>query len=202
MSGGNNTKTAHRIPLPKALTDFRGLSFSALDLNLLPKIPILKANKRVLQNSTQICFNRLKIGGYVLTKIDHIGIAVKNLPAAAALYEEIFHLVGEEVKEVPQQQVRVKKLTVGETKIELLEPTSEDSPVTRFLQKRGEGIHHICYAVPQFEKALVDIRAAGLQLIGEPTVGSDGKRVVFIHPKSTFGVLIELVEQDEPDTSK
>ncbi len=138
----------------------------------------------------------------MLTKIDHIGIAVKNLPAAAALYEEIFHLVGEEVKEVPQQQVRVKKLTVGETKIELLEPTSEDSPVTRFLQKRGEGIHHICYAVPQFEKALADIRAAGLQLIGEPTVGSDGKRVVFIHPKSTFGVLIELVEQDEPDTSK
>ncbi len=138
----------------------------------------------------------------MLTKIDHIGIAVKNLPVAAALYEEIFHLVGEEVKEVPQQQVRVKKLTVGETKIELLEPTSEDSPVTRFLQKRGEGIHHICYAVPQFEKALADIRAAGLQLIGEPTVGSDGKRVVFIHPKSTFGVLIELVEQDEPDTSK
>ena len=138
----------------------------------------------------------------MLTKIDHIGIAVKNLPAAAALYEEIFHLTGEEVKEVPQQQVRVKKLTVGETKIELLEPTSEDSPVTRFLQKRGEGIHHICYAVPQFEKALADIRAAGLQLIGEPTVGSDGKRVVFIHPKSTFGVLIELVEQDEPDTSK
>ena len=138
----------------------------------------------------------------MLTKIDHIGIAVKNLPAAAALYEEIFHLVGEEVKEVPQQQVRVKKLTVGETKIELLEPTSEDSPVTRFLQKRGEGIHHICYAVPQFEKALADIRAAGLQLIGEPTVGSDGKRVVFIHPKSTFGVLIELVEQDEPDASK
>ncbi len=138
----------------------------------------------------------------MLTKIDHIGIVVKNLPAAAALYEEIFHLTGEEVKEVPQQQVRVKKLTVGETKIELLEPTSEDSPVTRFLQKRGEGIHHICYAVPQFEKALTDIRAAGLQLIGEPTVGSDGKRVVFIHPKSTFGVLIELVEQDEPDTSK
>ncbi len=138
----------------------------------------------------------------MLTKIDHIGIVVKNLPAAAALYEEIFHLAGEEVKEVPQQQVRVKKLTVGETKIELLEPTSEDSPVTRFLQKRGEGIHHICYAVPQFEKALADIRAAGLQLIGEPTVGSDGKRVVFIHPKSTFGVLIELVEQDEPDTSK
>ncbi len=135
-------------------------------------------------------------------KIDHIGIAVRNLEKGSLLYESIFGLAGSEIEDVPSQGVRVRKFSVGDSRLELLEPTSAESPVASFIEKRGEGIHHICVAVRHFDAAVEDIQKKGLHLIGEPSLGSDGKRVVFIHPKSTFGVLIELVEEDEPDTSK
>ena len=138
----------------------------------------------------------------LFSKIDHIGIAVRSLEQASDLYESVFGLPGGRVEEVPSQGVRVRKFSVGESRLELLEPTSAESPVASFLEKRGEGVHHICYAVRHFDAALKEIRQKGLRIVGEPSPGSDGKRVVFIHPKSTFGVLIELVENDESDASK
>ncbi len=138
----------------------------------------------------------------MFSKIDHIGIAVKNLEASSFLYETVFHLNGSEVVDVPSQGVRVRKFSVGETHLELLEPTTPDSPVAAFLEKRGEGVHHICYAVPQLDAALEKIRKGGLNVLGEPKPGADGRRVIFIHPKSTFGVLIELVEDNDPNASK
>ncbi len=133
----------------------------------------------------------------MLKKIDHIGIAVFRLESASKLYKEAFGLQSGEVEDVPEQKVRVQKFAVGQTRIELLEPQTADSPISKFLKKRGEGIHHICYAVENLEKSIERLKKNGLEFISEPTMGSDGKRVIFIHPKSANGVLIELVEDNE-----
>jgi methylmalonyl-CoA epimerase len=138
----------------------------------------------------------------MFSKIDHIGIAVRNLEESSFLYENVFHLSAGKATDVPSQGVRVRKFSVGETHLELLEPTTPHSPVAAFLEKRGEGIHHICYAVPHLDAALEEIRRGGLVVLGNPAPGADGRRVVFIHPKSTFGVLIELVEDNESSASK
>jgi len=133
----------------------------------------------------------------MLKKIDHIGIAVYSLESASALYEKVFGLKSEGIEDVPAQRVRVQKFTIGQTRIELLEPQGSDSPISKFLQKRGEGIHHLAYAVENLEEFLTVLSNEGLEIIGEPTPGSDGKRIVFVHPKSTHGVLIELIEENE-----
>jgi len=130
----------------------------------------------------------------MINKIDHIGIAVKNLDEAVDLYKKLGFEV-KEIEEVPEQKVKVAMLPVGESKIELLEATSEDSPIAKFIERRGEGVHHIAINVSDIEKALQNAKEKWLQLIDEkPRIGAGGKKVAFIHPKSTKGVLLELVE--------
>jgi methylmalonyl-CoA/ethylmalonyl-CoA epimerase len=130
----------------------------------------------------------------LIRKIDHIGIAVKNLDEAIETYKKLgFEL--KEIEEVSEQKVKVAMLPVGESKIELLEATSEDSAIAKFLEKRGEGIHHIAVNVEDIENALENAKNNGLQLIDEkPRIGAGGKKVAFVHPKSTKGVLLEFVE--------
>ena len=129
-------------------------------------------------------------------KIDHIGIATNDIEAAASLYVGAFGLAVSETEEVPGQKVRVAMLPVGELRIELLEATSDDSPISKFLAKRGPGIHHVALRVVNIRAALADLKAKGARLIDEePRAGAAGCLVAFIHPSSTGGVLIELVER-------
>jgi methylmalonyl-CoA epimerase len=133
-----------------------------------------------------------------MMKIDHIGIAVKSLSAAVKVYEQAMGLKLAGYDEVDDQGVRVAMLDIGESRIELLEPTRPDSPVEKFMNKRGEGIHHIAVRVDNIEQALEHLKAAGIRLIDEkPKRGAHNTRVAFIHPASTHGVLMELVEHGE-----
>src|SRR5262249_10610602 len=129
-------------------------------------------------------------------KIDHIGIATTGIEEAARFWREQLGLETSEVEEVIEQRVRVTMLPVGESRIELLEATSPDSPITRFLQKRGPGIHHIAIRVNDIRTSLADFKSAGARLIDEePRTGAGGCLVAFIHPSSTGGVLLELVQR-------
>jgi methylmalonyl-CoA/ethylmalonyl-CoA epimerase len=130
----------------------------------------------------------------MIKKIDHIGIAVSNLDSAIEVYKNLgFEL--KEIEEVKEQKVRVAMLPVGESKIELLESTSSDSAIARFIERKGEGIHHIAVNVEDIEKALEKAKENGLKLIDEkPRIGAGGKKVAFVHPKSTKGVLLEFVQ--------
>lgn len=131
----------------------------------------------------------------MLNKIAHIGIAVKSIEETLKFYTEKLGLNNPEIVEVPQQKVKVAALSVGESRVELLEQLSPDSPIARFLEKRGEGIHHIAFEVDDIEKQLKELKEKGVRLIHEePATGAHGARIAFIHPKSTNGVLIELVE--------
>jgi methylmalonyl-CoA epimerase len=128
-------------------------------------------------------------------KIDHIGIAVESLDQALAPYRDCLGLEAGDVDEVEDQGVRVAMLPVGETRIELLEPTRDDSPVRKFLTRRGPGIHHIAVEVDNIEETLDRFRAAGARLINDtPQTGAGGSRIAFIHPSSVGGVLLELVQ--------
>ncbi len=131
-------------------------------------------------------------------KIDHIGIAVKSIEERLPYYRDALGLkyIGEEM--VEEQNVRVAFLGIGESRIELLEPTSEDSPVAKFLEKRGEGIHHIAVRVENIEAALENHKGLGSRLIdSEPRVGAHRMRIAFVHPKATGGVLLELCQEPE-----
>ena len=128
-------------------------------------------------------------------KIDHIGIAVKALAEAARTYENAFGLKVSSVDQVEEQGVRLVMLDIGESRLELLEPTRPDSPIGKFLSKRGEGLHHIAVQVEDIELLLNRLKAAGIRLIDEkPRNGAHHTKVAFIHPSSTHGVLVELVE--------
>jgi methylmalonyl-CoA/ethylmalonyl-CoA epimerase len=129
-------------------------------------------------------------------KIDHIGIATDGLDEAAMFWREALGLEAPETEEVADQKVRVAMLPIGESRIELLEATSEDSPISKFLQKRGPGIHHIAVRIDDIRAALAQLKAKGARLIDEePRVGAGGCLVAFVHPSSAGGVLLELVEQ-------
>lgn len=133
------------------------------------------------------------------TEINHIGIAVKSLDAQRHFYEGILGARFEGIEEVPDQRVRVAFFAVGEpgheVHIELLEPTAPDSPISAFLEKRGEGLHHVAYAVPDLATRLAELKAQGVRLIDEsPRPGARGSRVAFIHPKASMGVLTELCQ--------
>jgi methylmalonyl-CoA/ethylmalonyl-CoA epimerase len=128
-------------------------------------------------------------------KIDHIGIAVKSLAEAVKVYQNAIGLRVAGYDEVDDQGVRVAMLSIGESRIELLEPTRADSPIEKFMSKRGEGIHHIAVRVDNIEEALERLKASGARLIdSEPRRGAHDTRIAFIHPSSTHGVLLELVE--------
>ncbi|MBI2354543.1 MAG: methylmalonyl-CoA epimerase [Deltaproteobacteria bacterium] len=131
----------------------------------------------------------------MLTKINHIGIAVKSLEETLPFYRDNLGMPFAGIEEVAEQKVRVAMLQVGESKIELLEPTSEESPVARFLEKNGPGIHHLAYEVVDIEAAIAKLRADGARMIDErPRSGAHGARIAFVHPKSSNGVLTELCQ--------
>jgi methylmalonyl-CoA epimerase len=129
----------------------------------------------------------------MIRRLDHIGIAVRDLEAAVRVYTEGLGLACDHRETVEDQQVRTAFLPVGETHVELLESLSPEGPIGRYIAKRGEGIHHLCFEVADIRAALAACEKAGLTLIDrEPRVGAQGKWVAFVHPKSTHGVLIEL----------
>jgi len=129
-------------------------------------------------------------------KIDHLGIAVKSLKEALPFYTDILGLTVKATEIVDDQGVTVALLPAGESRIELLEPLSDDSVVGRFLAKRGEGLHHICYEVDDLQSKLEEFGARGVNLLsGYPKRGAEGKLVAFLHPASANGVLVELVEK-------
>ena len=130
------------------------------------------------------------------THIEHIGIAVRSLDEAIPYYENVLGLTCYAVEEVKEQKVRTAFFQVGETKIELLEPTDPDSPVGKFIEKKGEGMHHIAFAVNNIEGHLKDVEEKGVRLIDSiPRKGAEGLDIAFLHPKSTFGVLTEFCEK-------
>ena len=132
-------------------------------------------------------------------KIEHIGIATKGLDEALEFWRDALGLEVVHIEEVEEQRVRVAMLPVGEPRIELLEPTTEDSPVARFLEKRGPGIHHIAVRVEDIRARLAKLKEQGVRLIDEtPRVGAGGCLVAFVHPSSANGVLLELVQHEEP----
>jgi len=129
-------------------------------------------------------------------KIDHIGIATRGIDDAAKFYRDVLGLEVGETEEVAEQKVRVAMLPIGESRIELLEATSEDSPISRFLEKRGPGIHHLAVRVDDIHAALANLKKKGARLIdAKPREGAGGCLVAFVHPSSTGGVLLELVQQ-------
>jgi methylmalonyl-CoA/ethylmalonyl-CoA epimerase len=127
--------------------------------------------------------------------IDHLGIAVKSLAQARKFYEQLgLQVSGEEI--VAHEKVKVAMIPLGESRIELLEPTSEDSTIAKFLAKRGEGLHHVALHVPDLAQAVEKLKAAGARLVTEKIkVGAGGHLYVFVHPASTGGVLLELVQE-------
>lgn len=131
-----------------------------------------------------------------LSHIEHLGIAVKNLEQAIPYYEQVLGLKCYSIEEVADQKVRTAFFRVGQTNIELLEPTSDDSAIAKFIEKRGEGIHHLAFAVADgVAAALAECDSKGVQLIDKaPRRGAEGLNIAFLHPKATQGVLTELCE--------
>ena len=131
-----------------------------------------------------------------LMKNDHLGIAVHSISGALAFYRDALGLDVAGTETVPDQGVHVTLLPVGEARIELLEPVSGETPVGKFIARRGEGLHHICYEVDDLASKLDDLRSRGVRLLeGYPRLGAEGKLVAFLHPASAHGVLVELVEK-------
>lgn len=129
-------------------------------------------------------------------RIHHLGIAVESLATAVPLFEKLLGKAPESEENVADQKVRVAVFRLGESRLELLEGTSADSPITRFISKRGQGIHHLTLTVPNLAEALGKLENDGIHLIDrEPRVGAGNGRVAFLHPSSTAGVLIELIEE-------
>jgi methylmalonyl-CoA/ethylmalonyl-CoA epimerase len=128
--------------------------------------------------------------------VDHIGIAVNSLTEALKIYEGILGLKLVKTKTVEEQRVKVALILAGGTKIELLQPTNEESSVAKFIAKKGEGIHHIAFRVSNVESSLEEIKRKGIALIDEkPRIGFEGHKIAFVHPKSTKNVLVELCEE-------
>jgi methylmalonyl-CoA/ethylmalonyl-CoA epimerase len=127
--------------------------------------------------------------------IDHVGIAVKSIDEAKKFWVDTLGLKLSHIEEVPEQKVRVAMLRAGETTIELLEPMSPDSPIQRFIEKRGEGLHHLTLQTDNLAERLKKLKRANVALIDEqPRIGAGGASIAFLHPKSTHGVLVELCE--------
>jgi methylmalonyl-CoA epimerase len=129
-------------------------------------------------------------------KIDHIGIVVQDIEAALKVYRDALGLELTKTEFVPEQQVKIAFLPTGESEIELVQPTTDDSGIARYLARRGEGIHHICLEVDDIEAALMQVAAQGMELIDKtPRTSSGGQKLAFVHPKSAHGVLIEFYER-------
>ncbi|MCX8031349.1 MAG: methylmalonyl-CoA epimerase [Thermodesulfovibrionales bacterium] len=130
-----------------------------------------------------------------ILKVDHIGVAVKNSDEGIKFFSNLLGLKFEGQEVVAEQKVKTTFLPVGDTEVELLEATESDSPVAKFIEKRGEGIHHIAFVVDDIEAALKELQDAGIGLIDtKPRIGAGNKKIAFLHPKHTFGILVELCE--------
>jgi len=133
-----------------------------------------------------------------LKNIDHIGIAVTNMQESLSFWETSLGIEPHSIQEVPEQKLKTAFLPVGDTDIELLEATSADSSVAKFIEKHGEGLHHIAIRVDDIDAALAELKAKGIQLIDEtPRNGAGGTRIAFVHPRATHGVLLELCERKQ-----
>ncbi len=131
-------------------------------------------------------------------KINHLGIATNGIDEALKFWEDALGLENVHTEVVEDQKVRVAMLPIGESRVELLEPTSDDSPISKFLEKRGGGIHHIAVEVEDIRASLARLKAQGMQLIDEePRIGAEGCLVAFVHPKASGGVLLELVQTEQ-----
>ncbi len=132
-------------------------------------------------------------------RIDHIAIIVRNIEQALLFYRDTLGITPSEIKEVPTEQVRIAFLPLGSpagSEIELIEPTNADSSLARFLEKRGEGLHHICLEVENIDTALAEMQAQGVPVLDkQPRIAAEG-RAIFLHPKGTNGVLLELLQRD------
>ena len=132
----------------------------------------------------------------MLTKVSHIGIAVKSLDETLPFYRDCLGMAFKGIEEVMEQKVKVAMLQIGESKIELLEPTSDDSPVAKFLEKNGPGIHHVAYETEDIEAAIARLQGQGARMVDTvPRCGAHGALIAFVHPKSSNGVLTELCQQ-------
>jgi methylmalonyl-CoA epimerase len=135
----------------------------------------------------------------MLKRVDHIAIIVRNIEQALVFYRDILGIMPGEIKEIPTEQVRIAFLPMDGpdgSEIELIEPTSTDSSLTKFLEKRGEGLHHICLEVDDIDTALVEMQEKGTPVLDkQPRIAAEG-RAIFIHPRAANGVLLELVERD------
>lgn len=138
----------------------------------------------------------LNVTGLSGFKIDHLGIAVRSIDQALHFYRDQLGLDVAMRGTVAQEKVNVAMLALGEPRIELLEPSEADSVIGKFLQKRGEGLHHVALKVPDLNAAVERLRASGARLLNEPREGADGHLYVFVHPSSTGGVLLELTQAD------
>jgi len=134
----------------------------------------------------------------MIRKINHIGVAVEDLNEAIKFYEENLGLETEGIEEVKEQKVKVAFIPIGESRIELLQSTDPDGSISKFIEKRGEGIHHVALEVDRIEETLQKLKEKGVQLIDEkPRVGAHRMKIAFLHPRSTRGVLLELCEKQE-----
>jgi methylmalonyl-CoA epimerase len=132
-----------------------------------------------------------------LIRIDHLGIAVRSIDTALSFYQDQLGMTVAHREAVPHEGVNVAMLPSGESRIELLEPLEPSSTVAKFLDKRGEGLHHVALRVPDLAAAVERLRTAGAKLLNEPRPGAGGHMYVFVHPHSTGGVLLELIQEDE-----
>jgi methylmalonyl-CoA/ethylmalonyl-CoA epimerase len=133
-----------------------------------------------------------------ISHIEHIGIAVKNIEESIGFYEKILGLKCYGIEEIDDQKVKTAFFKLGETKIELLETTGPDGPIGKFIEKKGEGIHHIAFAVEDIEQSLKEAESKGIQLIdNKPRLGAENFEIAFLHPKSTGGILMEFCEKKQ-----
>jgi len=131
-----------------------------------------------------------------LDKIEHIGIAVKDIGEVSKFYTDIFECQISEEIDVPERKIRIAFTEISGVKLEFVMPTDKESVVAKFIDKRGEGIHHICFEVEDVERAVSELKTKGVELVDDrPRMGAEGKKIVFIKPKSTHGVLVELKQK-------
>ncbi len=131
-------------------------------------------------------------------KLEHLGIAVKSLSDSVPVFEKIFNKKATDIEEVSEQKVRVCKIKLENCDIEILEPTDPESPIAKFIEKRGEGIQHVSFEVPDIKQSLNELKEGGVRLINEePRTGAEGMLIAFLHPKSTAGILMELAQHQK-----
>jgi len=131
-----------------------------------------------------------------LNRIDHIGIAVKDVKGTSKFYKDVFDCQTSEEMEIPERKLRIACTEISGVKLEFLMPTDKESVVAKFIEKRGEGIHHICFEVDDIEKSVSELKSKGVEFVDEkPRSGVEGKKIIFLQPKSAYGVLIELKQK-------